>query len=56
MQNEEDIVQYPEYQGVTLKDIRSLQGRNMKPMTDKKKAELIYLLRECEEQENEDAI
>ncbi|MBQ6787535.1 MAG: hypothetical protein IJO85_07430 [Lachnospiraceae bacterium] len=56
MQNEDDIVPYPEYPGVTIKDIRSLHGRNMKPMTDKEKAELIYMFQECEEQENKDTI
>ena len=56
MQNEDDVVPYPEYPGVTIKDIRSLHGRNMRPMTDKEKAKLIYMFRECEEQENKDTI
>lgn len=50
--NKDDVVPYPEYPGVTVKDIRTLHGRNMKPMTDKEKAKLIYMLRECDEQEN----
>lgn len=53
MQNEDNIVPYPEYPGVTLRDIRLLRGRNMKPMTDKEKAKLIYMFREYDEQDNE---
>ena len=54
MQNDDNIVPYPEYPGVTLKDIRSLHGRKMKPMTDKEKAKLIYMFQELEEQKNDD--
>lgn len=52
MQNEEDIVPYPEYPGVTIKDIRSLHGRTMKPRTNKEKAKLIYMFQELEKEEN----
>ena len=49
MKNNDDYVPYPEYQNVTIKDIRELSGRNMKPMTDKEKAKLIYEFRKCDE-------
>lgn len=51
MMNKDDVVPYPEYPGVTVKDIRTLHGRNMKPMTDKEKAKLIYMFRSYEENE-----
>ncbi len=54
MQNEDDVVPYPEYPGVTIKDIRSLHGRNMRPMTDKEKAKLIYMFQECEKADDEE--
>lgn len=56
MHKEDDIVPYPEYPGVTWKDIRSLHGRNMKPMADRDKAKLIYMFRGYEEQDYEDII
>ena len=54
MKNDDNIVPYPEYPGVTLKDIRSLHGRNMKPMTDREKAKLIYMFQECEKADDEE--
>lgn len=56
MQNRDDIIPYPEYPGVTWKDIRSLHGRNMKPMSDREKAKLIYMFRSYDENDNEKII
>lgn len=39
------IIPFPEYPTVTEEDIRSLHGRNMKPLTDREKARLIHMLR-----------
>lgn len=38
-------IPFPEYPDVTEEDIRSLHGRNMKPLTDREKARLIHMFR-----------
>lgn len=56
MQKDDDIVPYPEYQGVTIKDIRALHGRTMKQRTNKEKAKLIYMFQENEKIDDKETI
>lgn len=53
MQEKDDYVPFPEYPNVTVKDIRELSGRNIKPMTDKEKAKMIYMFRKCDKLEGQ---